>query len=116
MLPEECQIHEPVPLFCSTSYTCVFVEPYKKEMKKGGWRGRDRLLCCCLALSLLDFIRGGEDAAVSKQLDSLGGAAIHYSASQMLIIIQQLSVQRRGKIEFTCITTVAFKSLSMKNA
>lgn len=34
----------------------------------GGWgRKRDRLLCYCLALSLLDFIGGGDEAAVSKQ-------------------------------------------------
>lgn len=49
MLPEECQIHKLVPLFCSTSYTCVFVEPYKKEMKKkngGGGRGGGKETDC----------------------------------------------------------------------
>lgn len=42
MLPEEYQIHKLVLLFCFTLYTCVFVELYKKEMKKnrGGGRGQ----------------------------------------------------------------------------
>jgi len=41
VLPEEYQIHKLVLLFCSTLYTCVFVEPYKKEMKKKNRGGEE---------------------------------------------------------------------------
>lgn len=94
MLPEEYQIHKLVLLFCFTLYTCVFVEPYKKEMKKnrGGGRGSGKgerkrqialLLPGVLSLQFYQGWRGG--SSVSAAVDAADGAACHCT-SQMLII------------------------------
>lgn len=93
MLPEECQIHKLVPLFCSTSYTCVFVEPYKKEMKKkngGGGVGEEKRQIALLLPGIISprLYRGWRrGSSVKATVDSLDGAAAHHAASQMLIII-----------------------------
>lgn len=96
MLPEEYQIHKLVLLFCSTLYTCVFVEPYKKEMKKkkiGGVRRSRRegeekrqialLLPGVISPQLYQGWRGG--SSVSAAVDAVDGAACHCT-SQTLII------------------------------
>lgn len=73
MLPEECQIHKPVPLFCSTSYTCVFVEPYKKEMKKRGGgcrRGGKETDCFAIAWHYLSSTLSGVERRQQFQSSS----------------------------------------------